>query len=166
MSSHETYDDNAVKHSTTHAYNARNPIPTIHGYQQAKEERQADSVATAPAKVEAEKPAVEEKTGSQILNKAKDYLHIDGQSKDGEGVEHQPYQSENRNLDSLGNLQPTHHDEDSSSVLEDTSEAIGSTLDPKQKRKNMKKSRHHAPRNVTDPVTHLPVVRNRKNFAN
>ncbi len=46
-----------------------------------------------------------------------------------------------------------------SSVLQDTSEAIDSTLDPKAKRKSMKKmKRDHAAREVTDPVTHLRVM--------
>ena len=45
------------------------------------------------------------------------------------------------------------------SPFQDTSQAIESTLDPRQKRKNMKHmSRDHKMREVTDPVTHLPVM--------
>ena len=45
------------------------------------------------------------------------------------------------------------------SLLQDTSEAIDNTLDPKAKRKNMKKlKRDSATREVTDPVTHLKVL--------
>ncbi|KAK4697975.1 hypothetical protein P7C71_g202, partial [Lecanoromycetidae sp. Uapishka_2] len=48
---------------------------------------------------------------------------------------------------------------ESGSMLHDTSEAIDGTLDPKAKRKNMKKmKRDHAAREVTDPVTHLRVM--------
>ena len=45
------------------------------------------------------------------------------------------------------------------SLLEDTSQAIDNTLDPRQKRKNMKHmSRDSTEREVTDPVTHMPVT--------
>ena len=49
--------------------------------------------------------------------------------------------------------------ENGGSILKDTSEAIDSTLNPRQKRKNMKHmKRDHAAREVTDPVTHLKVT--------
>ncbi|KAI8624744.1 hypothetical protein F5Y19DRAFT_453090 [Xylariaceae sp. FL1651] len=37
-------------------------------------------------------------------------------------------------------------------------EAAASTIDPREKRKAMKKKRHGEGREVTDPVTHLPIV--------
>ena len=43
--------------------------------------------------------------------------------------------------------------------LEDTSQAIDNALDPRQKRKKTKHmSRDHTAREVTDPITHLPVM--------
>ena len=83
----------------------------------------------------------------------------DHQSQDGEGRQHESHRSggDRRQIGSdqgKGNARSS-----MSSFLEDTSEAIDNTLDPRQKRKNMKNlKRDHAPREVTDPVTHLRVM--------
>ena len=49
--------------------------------------------------------------------------------------------------------------EEDAAPMQDTSQSIDNTNDPRQKRKNMKHmKRGDAEREVTDPVTHLPVV--------
>ncbi|KAL9127330.1 MAG: hypothetical protein Q9217_003769 [Psora testacea] len=61
--------------------------------------------------------------------------------------------------DSETNDQDKSDQQGNGSFLQDSSQAIGGNLDPRQKRKNMKHmSRDHTTREVTDPVTHLPVM--------
>jgi hypothetical protein len=48
----------------------------------------------------------------------------------------------------------------------DTPQSVAAELDPRQKRKSMKQRKEdHAGREVTDPVTHLPVTIHDSNKA-
>ena len=186
MASHDDFDENASKRSYAPAHSQQHKIPNIHEYREKQEERQAVSQATVPEKVENEAPKGEEQEG--ILEAAKRHLHLDGGTKDPAVNEKVPYGSHNRNLDAPTdeNIKASNdhrgsngdgaqdgsghsgeggqHDSEQpkrggGSILKDTSEALDNTLDPKQKRKNMKHlKRDHAAREVTDPVTHLRVM--------
>lgn len=80
----------------------------------------------------------------------------DHQGQDGKGPQHGPNLS--KDDDGQDGADQT-KGKGNPSIFEDTSEAVENTLDPKQKRKNMKHlKRDHAPREVTDPVTHLRVT--------
>lgn len=178
MSGTADFDRHVEKGSNIAPYNARHPVPTVHGFQDVKEERQANSAETVPAETGAKKSIPEQGNRAKLMNKAKNLLHIDGHSQGEQPDEHQPYGSQNRNIErvkpgehtdpdsidqtsaqtSYGESQDRAKTPDHSSLLQDTSEVIDSTLDPKQKRKNMNR-RGHALRQVTDPVTHLPIVR-------
>ncbi len=172
MSNHDDFDENASSRTNQAPYTERHPVPTISGYQDRKQKRQEDSEATVPQpNIEHESPKTEEDQG--LLDSTKRFLHLDGQVKDKSIDQQHPYRSYNRNVD--GNppdseAKNDHRDSipeedgdqdgsEQSSTLKDTSEAIDNTLDPRQKRKNMKHmKRDHAPREVTDPVTHLKVM--------
>ncbi len=172
MSSHDDFDENASRRTNQAPYTERHPVPTISGYQDRKHERQEDSEATVPrSNTEHEAPKSEGDHG--LLDSTKRFLHLDSNANDRPINEEYPYNSYNRNTD--GNPpdseamndhreSPPNQDGDQdgseqSSTLKDTSEAIDNTLDPRQKRKNMKHmKRDHAPREVTDPVTHLKVM--------
>lgn len=172
MSKHDHFDENASSRTNQAPYTERHPIPTISGYHHRKQERQEDSEATVPeTSIEHDAPKNEELHG--LLDSTKHFLHLGGHVNDKTVNEQQPYSSYNRNVD--GNppdseAKNDHRDSvpkedgdqdgsEKSSALKDTSEAVENTFDPRQKRKNMKHmKRDHAPREVTDPVTHLKVM--------
>lgn len=175
MSNHDDFDEAASSRTNQVQYTERHPIPTISGYHHQKEERQEDSEATVPQpNIEHEASKTEEDHG--LLDSTKRLLHLDGQVNDKMVNEQHPYSSYNRNVDgnpSGSEANNDHRDSipskneeqdgsdgsELSSTLKDTSEAVDNTLDPRQKRKNMKHmKRDHAPREVTDPVTHLKVM--------
>ena len=172
MSNHDNSNENASKRSYQAPYTERHPIPTISGYRDQKQERQEDSEATvSQPNIEHETPKKGEDRG--LLDSTKRFLHLDGNINDETVNEQHPYSSYNRNVegnppdseakndhrDSIPKENEGQDDSEQSSKLKDTSEAIDNTLDPRQKRKNMKyMKRDHAPREVTDPVTHLKVM--------
>lgn len=172
MSNHDDFNENASARTNPAPYTERHPIPTISGYQNQKQERQEDSQATVPSpNTEHEAPNSEGDHG--LLDSTKRFLHLDAPVNDKTINEQNPYSSNNRNIDGSppeSEAENDHRDSRSgqdgdqdgseqSSTLKDTSEAVGNTLDPRQKRKNMKHmKRDHAPREVTDPVTHLKVM--------
>ena len=172
MSNHDDFDENASSRTNQAPYTERHPVPTISGYQAQKQERQEDSQATGP------QPNIEQKASNPeddhgLLDSTKRFLHLDGYANDRMTDEQSPYSSYNRNTDGdppeseakndhRDSIPGQNGDQDGpgqTSTLKDTSEAVDSTLDPRQKRKNMKHmKRDHAPREVTDPVTHLKVM--------
>ena len=158
MSTHDDFDENAARRTHQAPYTERHPVPTVSAYQNRKQERQEKSEATV--------------LNSSIDHEAPDSEGHDGRPNDSTIKEQSPYDSYNRNIDGnppeseaqnnhRDNLPKQDGDQDESeqsSMLKDTSEAVDSTLDPRQKRKNMKHmKRDDAPREVTDPVTHLKV---------
>ena len=172
MSSHDDFDENASRRTNQAPYTERHPVPTISAYRDRKHERQEDSEATVtPSNTELEAPNSEGDHG--LLASTKRFLHLDSNAHDEPINEEYPYNSYNRNTDgnppdseamndhreSTPSQDGDQDGSEQSSTLKDTSEAIDNTLDPRQKRKNMKHmKRDHAPREVTDPVTHLRVM--------
>lgn len=172
MSNQGDIDENASRRTNQAPYTERHPIPTISDYQNQKQERQEDSEATVPqTNIDHETPKPEEDHG--LLESTKRFLHLDGHINDATVNEQYPYSSYNRNVDgnppdseakndhreSMSEEDGEQDGSEHSSALKDTSEAIDNTLDPRKKRKNMKHmKRDHAPREVTDPVTHLKVM--------
>ncbi|KAL8729429.1 MAG: hypothetical protein Q9166_004738 [cf. Caloplaca sp. 2 TL-2023] len=91
-----------------------------------------------------------------------------------EPTEKQPYESGNRHLAKDSRGEDYHGTSSHTSIYEqspqetsgsgnaaggrDTSETIATSNDPRQKRKIMKMDRDHHDREVTDPITHLPVT--------
>ena len=181
MSSHNDFNGNSSNRTYAAPYTPNHKVPTVQGYQARREERQAEAAISENV---AARPENGGKEG--LLDKTKSYLHIDSPLQDKIVDQAHPYRSQNRNLeastdyhdqatndrrDSIDDIDrdaSDHPGEDEpkdeskaneGSLLQDTSEAIDSTIDPQKKRKNMKhKKRDHAAREVTDPVTHLKVT--------
>ena len=175
MSGHDDFDEDAAQRSSNAHYSSRHPIPTVQQYQSHKDERQAAADAQVPSEAVAQKPQEVENQG--IFQSTKDFLHIGTPSKDATVDENHPYNSANRNIEpaadqdhdhdvtndhrkSVENDQQGKFEQSTEELgMKDTSQAIDSALDPRQKRKNMKHmKRDHATREVTDPVTHLRVM--------
>ena len=168
MSSHDDFDESAAQRTNNAPYTPRHPIPTVQRYRDNKEERQAIAEDQAPSNVQ---KSSQDDGDQGLLQSTKKFLHV-GHPKDEAIDEDHPYKSGNRNVEGLSdneeNATNDHRDSPGQEAKSqdagndagpaDTSEAIDSTLDPRQKRKNMKHmKRDHALREVTDPVTHLKV---------
>ncbi len=171
MSSHADFDEDASGRTYTAPYTSHHPIPTIQGYEGKREDRDQSS---DPANPEDHDPPDASKK-LDFIAAAKDRLFSSHAKPTDVPTNQQPYESYNRHLAEDGkskgqgedmSLASTHEissedvagDEDPGS-LNDTSETIPTSNDPRQKRKIMKKiNRDHRGREVTDPVTHLPVT--------
>lgn len=116
-------------------YSARNPIPTISKYREERAARQENALQAdnGEGSQDLRHQLHPGEDGEQPLENQQDG-HDQGDGDGGEGG---------------GDLQSA----------KDTSQTNPSQQDPKQRRKDMKKNRkERAEREVTDPVTHLPVT--------
>jgi hypothetical protein len=148
-------------------HNARNPIPTIKNYREEQQRRQ-DQYG---------QPVDEEEEGEDDGRTARDKLGDAYNAFTGKGDDHindgqAPYEAENKNLLSASQEQAEDHagqtankknkqlpqDTDDEQDVQDTTEGQLHESDPKKARKRMKKfSADGTEREVTDPITHLPV---------
>ncbi|KAK7734319.1 hypothetical protein SLS57_000011 [Botryosphaeria dothidea] len=164
-------DTETTRRDYTAPYTPHHPVPTIHRYREAKAQREAQN---APPRPDQDEPTWPERAADT----AKAYWKGDRPQQASEDSA-QPYPSRNKNLGERGDdhdahehsirddepIDPNHDNaaqkdgEDGGDVAVDTSEAHMTMLDPKQRRKEMKK-RPEDPteRTVTDPVTHLPIT--------
>ncbi|KAH8903410.1 hypothetical protein BR93DRAFT_862105, partial [Coniochaeta sp. PMI_546] len=172
-------EEEASRRSYGKPYTARHPVPTIHGYKERKneieqQEQQAnDTISGDEQEQDDQGPSKPKKAYGAVKAIAKG----EDQQEDGK----QPYPSSSRNdpgrplrqdrtddhddrssVQSIPGLDTEAHADDNKNDKKQeksASEAAASHLDPKQKRKDMKKiKRHGGGREVTDPVTHLPVM--------
>ena len=159
-------EDVEQRKSYKQPHNARNPIPTIQKYREEKQRRQ-DEYGQPDGEVD-------DDDGRTARNKLGDAYNAftgkgDDEINDGQG----PYEAQNKNLlhthdepeadDHSGETakhknkqlpQDTDDDED----VQDSTEGQFHESDPKKARKNMKKFKADGTeREVTDPITHLPV---------
>ncbi|KAF2212533.1 hypothetical protein CERZMDRAFT_58831 [Cercospora zeae-maydis SCOH1-5] len=117
-------------------YTQRRPIPTISKYEKEKEARQARAL---PVEADGgDREGQQESRGDGAKQSAGD----DGRGEDGGKREPQ------RDINTHG----------TGAGVEDTSETTPAAGDPRKARKEWKKNRNNrAEREVTDPITHLPV---------
>ncbi|OCL13166.1 hypothetical protein AOQ84DRAFT_385608 [Glonium stellatum] len=144
-------------------YTPHHPIPTIQRYREEKRQRQESFGGQEDES---------ESKSHNIRDTVNRYRY--GQEEAPADGSEQPYQSENKNMeqdecpaDDQEEDSDTQHDgsdrnqdqDEYDGATEDTSQALSNEEDPKQKRKAMKKRKgNRAEREVTDPVTHLPVT--------
>ena len=144
MSGHE--DAERSRKNFTGAYGQHRPIPTISRYEKEKEARQAQALPNEDS--DANGAALDQSRTERAKQGWKEYW----------SGEHEKPQDDDRQSDAGANGQPSGEDEDEeeTQTAVDTSEV--SPADPKKRRKDLKKGREdRAEREVTDPVTHLPV---------
>lgn len=139
--------DQTRRHKTP--YTAHHKIPTVKGYREEKEARQEYAQASA-----------HDDDGKDHADEARDMAHKFMHKEENET----PGQIENRQddtgtqLDAGAQNAGMQQSEDDGAPLEDTSETGAGANDPKAQRKALKKRKdERAERQVTDPVTHLPV---------
>ncbi|RYP52764.1 hypothetical protein DL769_010618 [Monosporascus sp. CRB-8-3] len=174
MSDDRDSEQDAASRRCTNPYSAKHPIPTIQGYRQHRKELDGQ----VEDEERAQQGPEDESRPKQAYHQAKAVFRDEKVTETG----HEPYPSSNHNFAD----RPSRHAYDQSSADgeatqgeestpegeeqqdgekgkdgEDKSatEAVAGAVDPKQKRKAMKKSKRQGKgREVTDPVTHLPLV--------
>jgi hypothetical protein len=139
-------------------YTPHHPVPTVHKYRQEKQQ-QKDEQGTPEGEPEDERSKLDR------LGDAYNTLRY-GKEAANPTEKTQPYQAENKNFghdeeeadDHAGRLGQDESHEHEDGTAEDTTEGVMHQADPKKARKQMKKfSADGTEREVTDPVTHLPV---------
>ncbi|KAI1206265.1 uncharacterized protein F4807DRAFT_439492 [Annulohypoxylon truncatum] len=161
-------------------HNAKHPIPTIQGYRQHRREladqledeeqaqRGPEDVSRPKRAFESAKAAIR---GQDIPKSSRhdpypstnhNYAN-DTQYKSEEAVGSHSEGSTEETVDDEGNKNADKNQDDGNKKKgeQDKSgtEAVASAVDPKEKRKAMKKARRHGEgREVTDPVTHLSII--------
>ena len=163
MSNGADFDEDASRRTNTAPYTSHHPVPTVQGYQETQEEREAATENTFPR---TEDNGHEEGALHRLLDSAKSHLHFNGSND--KDPNHKPYPSSNRNIErpasQEGNEEEEHGQVTKGNAHKTSNEqqqgqSFMEELDPRHKRKAMKHmKRDHAPREVTDPVTHLPVM--------
>ncbi|KAI0119000.1 hypothetical protein F4814DRAFT_223206 [Daldinia grandis] len=161
-------------------HDAKHPIPTVQGYRQHRRELEGQ----VEDEEQAQQGPEDDSRPKRAFQSAKAVI----QGEDTPKSRHDPYPSTNRNYadnapyspedeegsqsketqqgsanDTGGQEEANDHREDGSKKggeqEKSATEAVASAIDPREKRKAMKKTkRHGGGREVTDPVTHLPIV--------
>lgn len=152
------------KHKTP--YTPHHPVPTVQRYREEKQQR--EQKYGNQGEDEDNRSKTNRLTDAYTaLRHGKEALNPDEET--------QPYRVNNKNLESVddenvaddhaGRIQPKRgnaddrEDDEGNRTQEDTTEGMSMNTDPKKARKSMKKwSADGTEREVTDPVTHLPVT--------
>ncbi|KAK5003025.1 hypothetical protein LTR28_010678, partial [Elasticomyces elasticus] len=153
--------DQGVRRDYKAPYTDQHKIPTVQGYREEKEHREAQ--AQGPDQDKENDPS----RIQQTKDAARDYWqdrrggnvepHADGDGERKEEGDSKPGAARDQPADGrrIHHAKPDGHSED---VAVDTTQSQGA-MNPKQKRKSMKnRGDGKAEREVMDPVTHLPVT--------
>ncbi|KAM5377336.1 hypothetical protein ACJZ2D_005017 [Fusarium nematophilum] len=133
-------DDAEEQRRYTAPYSARNPIPTISKYREERAARQEE--------------ALQKSDGAPDAGTADYQLHQKSREDAGDQPEAEEHVEDDVEDDAVEG-----QEEEEFEGIKDTSQIDPASSDPKQRRKEIKKSkRERAEREVTDPVTHLPVT--------
>lgn len=170
------YEDESTRGTRRYGkgYSDKHPVPTVQRYRHHRDEikeqeQEADNVISADEGGDAGEPSKPRKAFDSVKAIAK--------GEDDQPSDQQPYPTSSRN-DANRPLREDRTDQSQSDPRQDSSgkedgkkgkkdddggksatEVAAGHLDPKQKRKDMKKiKRHGGGREVIDPVTHLPVL--------
>lgn len=169
MSTPNNIEEDAVKKSYTKPYGGKHPIPTIKGYREHRKEIEDQYGAPETAQQQPD----EDSRPRRAYDSAKGIL----KGKEDGQYDQNPYPTTNHNErerdhaedvpNSQQAIQSNNQDDDGSKAgkaKKDDSDGKTATenaagaIDPRHKRKAMKKKRTGGGREVTDPVTHLPIV--------
>ncbi|KAF2098498.1 hypothetical protein NA57DRAFT_39057 [Rhizodiscina lignyota] len=155
-------------------YTQKHPIPTVQHYREEKARRRADSGEegrgeeddVGPSKtrtvIETYQKIRHGIVGGDRGDGREEYPAVNqnaaGQAEAGDAEEEDEREDEGDEQDEEDKPDPQQAGPDSSAEVKDTSETV-SNPDPKARRKEAKHSKDsRAEREVTDPVTHLPVM--------
>ena len=168
-------DQGPSRRKVTAPYTSKNPIPTVQNYAHVQEERKEQDEGDDSAHNE-----------YSAADRVKNFLHIGNKEERAHSGQDGHYGSENLNLANSSAKEDKKEGEESSQSRDtdnnhkaddqhsskdegqspgqdgqhpiDTTESTMAEQDPRKKRKAMKKRGPEGTREVTDPVTHLPVT--------
>ncbi|MCJ1406633.1 hypothetical protein MMC19_000699 [Ptychographa xylographoides] len=173
MSDHDNFDTGAGNRVANAPYTSHHPVPTVQRYEEQQQHRE-DLARPADSSRESEP--------NSTSHAIKSYLHFNGGSHTGTAGQNgtpAPYKSQNQNDQHDQSAETPHErgsnsenqsntkdeadsvraDSDGHKSPEDTQQTVVNEQDPKKKRKSFKHmKRDDQGREVTDPVTHLPVT--------
>ncbi|KAK3331416.1 hypothetical protein B0H66DRAFT_507166 [Apodospora peruviana] len=170
MSQADDFEDRGARKAHGGPYTGKHPVPTVQGYREHRAEIKHRQEQTDDVEEQEEGETRDSKT-----KRAYDSVKAIAKDQDKPTTSKDPYPSSNRNDPSQqdGEYQPTSQSEEDShdETFDDDDEqqqkmkeqeksgpeTVASSIDPKEKRKAMKKHKPGGGREVTDPVTHLPV---------
>lgn len=144
MSGHEDADDARRRYNAP--YTAKHPIPTIAKYREEKEARKTEAVSGDDG------ADLEQSRTSRAKEGWRSYWAGEGKG-DESGQQNEGAQQDGIDVDGDGDVDQD--DEDEAEAAQDTSE-VTPIADPKKRRKGRNRE-ERAEREVTDPITHLPV---------
>lgn len=175
----DDFEDRGPRKAHGGPYTSKHPVPTIKGYREHRAELKRRDDETDAAST-----YTDEQGDGPTDSKAKrayDSIKAIATGQDQQQAQHNPYPTSNRNAHGppqpppeADGTSPDDSDHDTSSHRhrphgrrqkkqeenkKSATETATASIDPKEKRKAMKKSHpSHVGRPVTDPVTHLPVT--------
>ncbi|KAK4153466.1 hypothetical protein C8A00DRAFT_15333 [Chaetomidium leptoderma] len=172
----DDFEDRGPRKAHGGPYTAKHPIPTVQGYRHHREEIKEQNQADSNQAYQGE----EEQGGESKRRRAYESIKKIAKDEDKQPSQHEPYPTANRNAsgtpaeppqdanqsqqdDGQDDQQQQHSKQGKRQTQEkhekSATETVAQSIDPKEKRKTMKKAkRSGGGREVTDPVTHLPVV--------
>ncbi|KAI5917467.1 hypothetical protein F4810DRAFT_44519 [Camillea tinctor] len=165
MANYDVFENNNTRERDYGGpHSAKHPIPTIQGYRQHRRELEGQVEDEEQAQLGPE----DDSKPKRAYQSAKAAIR----GEDRPRTRHDPYPTSNHNyaepppsqqtVSEEGFAQDVKDDESSSNEGQQgksATEAAASSTDPKEKRKAMKKiKRQGGGREVTDPVTHLPIT--------
>ncbi|KAJ4400346.1 hypothetical protein N0V85_005780, partial [Neurospora sp. IMI 360204] len=182
----DDFEDRGARRAHGGPYTAKHPVPTVKGYREHRAEikEQEGQENTAQLQPDAhgnvnERPSKTKRAYDAVkaISKDKDQqgnqegdpypttnrnypdAHVEDPGTKQQGVYGgQPNPDEN-NSTQQGNGQATGREQQKQEHEKSATETVASTVDPKEKRKVMKKQQPQGHgREVTDPVTHLPIT--------
>jgi hypothetical protein len=163
MSGHEDAEDSRRNYQAP--YGRRHPIPTIEKYRQEKENRRANAIGDdsdsdgaelGPSRTERAKEGWRKYWGGDDADE--NNVGESEAAENGNRSNAGPQQEQGNGDASEDDDDDYDEDEDKDAGAKDTSEATAGANNPKAQRKRQKKRKdERAEREVTDPVTHLPV---------
>ncbi|KAK3372634.1 hypothetical protein B0H63DRAFT_485410 [Podospora didyma] len=188
MSQMDDFEDRGPRRAHGGPYTSKHPVPTVQRYHEHRDELKHRQEETEDAQDEQEAQQMQEAGGSGDSKAKRAYESVKAiaKNKDQPTAGHDPYPTSNRNQTPApsedgsvshdddwqkvdGQESDQHSVNEASQKQQDekkeksqeksATETVAGSIDPKEKRKAMKKAkRHGGGREVTDPVTHLPMV--------
>ncbi|KAL8737340.1 MAG: hypothetical protein Q9181_001757 [Wetmoreana brouardii] len=152
MSTHADFDGSASRRTYTAPYSLKNPVPTVQGYQEKRQDRAKNS---ADAK-QHDRASPGTRRGGGVIDFAKGHLQHHDEEAGDQSTRQQPYNSRNKNFAGSDSKNSDYEDpapaasHGSSSDLASSDGRSGSLRDTSETIPTSRK--------VTDPVTHLPVA--------
>ncbi|ROW03383.1 hypothetical protein VSDG_01229 [Cytospora chrysosperma] len=162
MSSHQdNFEEESQRRSYAKPHSGKHPIPTIQGYREHKKDLEDQQKQVEDAQ---QGPEDASKT-RRAIGSVKAIFKGEDQPQSS----HEPYPSTNHHYvlppsnqsqqdRETGQTDDQQDSKDGGQQRKSATEQVASIADPKEKRKAMKKAKMTGSREVTDPVTHLPIV--------